>query len=77
MDETRYSVIQDMAYSENRLTGSVTPTKYRYTDQLVKAELDLDYFVARWYDPFLNHWILPYSFNPVPSKHNGLSDTSI
>ncbi len=62
------SVIQYTAFGEIRLTQGITPTKYRYTGQLAQAELGLDYYVARWYDPYLNHWIQPDSIIPDPSK---------
>jgi RHS repeat-associated protein len=55
-DGSLNSVIQYTAYGEIRLTQGVTPTKYRYTGQLAQAELGLDYYVARWYDPALGHF---------------------
>ncbi|MHC1783473.1 MAG: RHS repeat-associated core domain-containing protein [Anaerolineaceae bacterium] len=35
----------------------MTETKYRYTGQLAQDVLGLDYYVARWFDPSLHHFI--------------------
>ncbi|MEN6387256.1 MAG: RHS repeat-associated core domain-containing protein, partial [Phycisphaerales bacterium] len=40
-----------------RETSGVTPTKYRYTGQLLEAEVGLYYYVARWYDPAIMHFV--------------------
>ena len=40
-----------------RASSGLTPTEYRYTGQLEAAELGLYYYVARWYDPYLTHFI--------------------
>ncbi len=39
-----------------RETSGVTPTKYRYTGQLLEAEVGLYYYVARFYDPVTMHF---------------------
>jgi RHS repeat-associated protein len=52
----REALPERSAGREIRLTQGVTPTKYRYTGQLAQAELGLDYYVARWYDPMLGHF---------------------
>jgi RHS repeat-associated protein len=56
-DGSLKSIIQYTAFGEIRLTQGTTPTKYRYTGQLAQAELGLDYYVARWYDPLLSHFV--------------------
>ncbi len=55
-DGTLNSVIQYTAFGEIRLTQGLTPTKYRYTGQLAQAELGLDFYVSRFYDPLLGHF---------------------
>jgi RHS repeat-associated protein len=67
-DGTLNSVIQYTAFGEIRLTQGVTPTKYRYTGQLAQAELGLDYYVARWYDPVLSHFTSADTIIPEPGK---------
>jgi len=47
-----------------RASYGLTPTDYRYTGQLEQAELGLYYYVARWYDPYLNHWVQPDTYVP-------------
>jgi RHS repeat-associated protein len=47
---------------------SITPTKYRYTGQLAQAEMGLDYYVARWYDPLTGHFTSADSIVPDPGK---------
>jgi len=54
------------AFGEVRASYGLTPTDYRYTGQLDVAELGLIYFVARFYDPYLNHWVQPDSIIPDP-----------
>ena len=53
--EIRYS-----AFGEIR-TGSsgTTPTNYKYTGQLSQPELGLDYYIARWYDPYITQFSQP------------------
>jgi RHS repeat-associated protein len=55
---------QYTAFGEIREKSGVTETKYRYTGQLAQDVLGLDYYVARWYDPYLNRWIQPDSIIP-------------
>jgi RHS repeat-associated protein len=62
------STIQYTAYGEIRLTEGVTPTKYRYIGQLAQAELGLDYYVARWYDPVTGHFTSADTIIPEPGK---------
>ena len=47
----------DTAFGEVRDSSGLTPTEYRYTGQMEAAELGLYFYVARWYDPYLNHFI--------------------
>lgn len=44
-------------------TGT-TPTDYMYTGQRQEAEIGLYYYVARWYDPYLNRWTQPDTIIP-------------
>jgi len=50
------STIKYTAFGETRDSSGVTPTKYRYTGQLLEAEVGLYYYVARWYDPVTMHF---------------------
>lgn len=65
---TLNSVIQYTAFGEIRQTQGNTPTKYRYTGQLAQAELGLSFYVSRFYDPYLNHFIQPDTLIPEPGK---------
>jgi len=49
---------------KTRETSGVTPTKYRYTGQLLEAEVGLYYYVARWYDPAIMHFVQADKFIP-------------
>ncbi len=62
------SIIQYTAFGEIRLTQGITPTKYRYTGQLAQAELGLDYYVARWYDPLTAHFTSADTIIPEPGR---------
>jgi YD repeat-containing protein len=42
------STIKYTAFGESRESSGITPTKYRYTGQLLEAEVGLYYYVARW-----------------------------
>ncbi len=53
-------------YGETRYNSGLTPSDYRYTGQLQQAELGLYYYVARWYDPYLNQFIQPDTIVPDP-----------
>jgi RHS repeat-associated protein len=70
-DGTWNSTIQYTAFGEIRLTRGITPTKYRYTGQLAQAEMGLDYYVARFYDPVLGHFTSADSIVPDPGKASG------
>ncbi len=57
------------------MTQGITPTKYRYreasckgTGQLAQAELGLDYYVARWYDPVTSHFTSADTIIPEPGR---------
>jgi RHS repeat-associated protein len=58
--ELRYS-----AFGEVRFSSGTTPTGYQYTGQL-NAEAGLIYYNARFYDPYLNHWVQPDTIIPDP-----------
>jgi RHS repeat-associated protein len=57
MDGTWNSTIQYSAFGEIRTSSGITPTEYRYTGQLRQPELGLYYYVARWYDPQIGHFV--------------------
>jgi RHS repeat-associated protein len=50
-------------WGESRNTSTTMPTKYQFTGQYRETSLGgadgLYYFVARWYDHYLNRWIQP------------------
>ncbi|MHC1781889.1 MAG: RHS repeat-associated core domain-containing protein [Anaerolineaceae bacterium] len=67
-DGTWNSSIQYTAFGEIRATSGLTATKYRYTGQLAQDVLGLDYYLARWYDPTLNHFIQADSLISNPAN---------
>jgi RHS repeat-associated protein len=59
------------AWGEIRYSSGSLPTKYTYTGQYSYAsggEIGLLYYVARFYDPYLNRWISPDVIIPDPSN---------
>jgi RHS repeat-associated protein len=48
-----------------------TATDYLYTSQRNEAEIGLDFYVSRFYDPYLNHWTQPDTI--VPDQADPLS----
>jgi RHS repeat-associated protein len=56
-DGTWNSEIRYTAFGEIRWKDGVTPTQYRFTGQLAQAEVGLAYYVARFYDPALAHFV--------------------
>ncbi len=70
-DGTLNSVIQYTAFGEIRLTQGITPTKYRYTGQLAQAELGLDFYVSRFYDPLTAHFTSADTIIPEPGRSQG------
>ncbi|MHC1784924.1 MAG: RHS repeat-associated core domain-containing protein [Anaerolineaceae bacterium] len=69
-DGTWNSRIQHTAFGEVRATSGLTATKYRYTGQLAQDVLGLDYYVARFFDPLLGHFISADTIIPDPEKSN-------
>lgn len=65
-DGTWNSEIKYTAFGEVRASYGLTPTDYRYTGQLDVAELGLIYFVARFYDPVLTHFVQADTLIPDP-----------
>jgi len=65
------SEIRYTAFGEVRWKDGLTPTEYRFTGQLEQAELGLYFYVARWYDPYLNHFIQADTIVPQPGKAAG------
>jgi RHS repeat-associated protein len=63
-DGTWNSEIKYTAFGEVRASYGLTPTEYRYTGQLEQAELGLIYFVARFYDPVLTHFVQADTYVP-------------
>ena len=60
LSEQRYT-----AFGEVRLSSGETNTPYQYTGQLSQVdEIGLYYYVARWYDPYLNRFLSPDSIVP-------------
>ena len=58
------SEIKYTAFGEVRASNGLTPTEYRYTGQLEQNSLGLYFYVARWYDPYLNHFIQADTYVP-------------
>ncbi len=57
-DGTPHSEVRYTAFGETRYTSQTdTPTDYLYTGQRLEEELGLYYYVARFYDPYLNHFL--------------------
>jgi len=65
-DGTWNSEIKYTAFGEVRASYGLTPTDYRYTGQLEQTELGLIYFVARFYDPVLTHFVQADTLIPDP-----------
>ncbi|MDR3576445.1 MAG: hypothetical protein P4L50_21460 [Anaerolineaceae bacterium] len=53
-DGTFNSELRYSAFGEIRFSSGVVPTNYQYTGQLSQQAIGLDYYVARWYVPFLH-----------------------
>jgi RHS repeat-associated protein len=62
------SELKYTAFGEVRTSSGLTPTEYRYTGQLEAAELGLYFYVARWYDPYLNQFVQPDTIIPEPAN---------
>ncbi|MRR30757.1 RHS repeat-associated core domain-containing protein, partial [bacterium] len=60
------STLRYTAFGEVRAASGTTGTDYRYTGQREESELGLYYYVARWYDAYLNHWTQPDTIVPDP-----------
>ena len=60
--EVRYS-----AYGEVRHADGVTVTDKLYTGQQQEVEIGLSYYIARWYDPAIAHFIQADSVIPQAS----------
>ncbi|HBA92108.1 MAG TPA: hypothetical protein DCZ08_10310, partial [Anaerolineaceae bacterium] len=65
------SSLRYTAFGEVRAASGTTSTDYRYTGQRNEAEIGLYYYVARFYDPYLNHWTQPDTI--VPDPYNPLA----
>jgi len=64
------SVTGEMIYSafgETRFSFGAIPTDRLYTGQY-EAEVGLYFYNARWYDPYLNHFVQPDTIIPDPSN---------
>ena len=59
VNEVRYS-----AFGEMRYLNGETVTDLLYTGQKLQEELGLYYYVARWYDPYLNRFLSPDTIIP-------------
>ncbi len=62
------SQIQYTAFGEIRASAGITETEYRYTGQLRQAEVGLYYYVARFYDPYLNRFAQADTIIPLESQ---------
>ncbi len=67
-DGTWNSEIRYTAFGEVRWKDGVTPTDYRYTGQLEQAEVGLYYYVARFYDPEIAHFVQADTVVPEPGN---------
>ena len=63
VSEVRYSAFGEMRYLDGE-----TVTDLLYTGQKLEEELGLYYYVARWYDPYLNRFLSPDSIIPDPGN---------
>ena len=52
------------AFGEMRYLNGETVTDLLYTGQKLEEELGLYYYVARWYDPYLNRFLSPDTIMP-------------
>ena len=77
VSEVRYSTFpfqgasrsfQDASRGEMRYLNGETVTDLLYTGQKLEEELGLYYYVARWYDPYLNRFLSPDSIIPDPGS---------
>ncbi|NSW52151.1 MAG: RHS repeat-associated core domain-containing protein [Anaerolineae bacterium] len=56
------------AFGEVRFTTGSNPTDYTYSGQRYEEEVGLSYYVARWFDPVLGHFIQADSLIPQPGN---------
>lgn len=56
-DGTFNSELRYSAFGEIRYISGTTPTNYQYTGQLSQQAIGMDFYVARWYDPYLAHFV--------------------
>ena len=56
------------AFGEMRYLNGETVTDLLYTGQKLEEELGLYYYIARWYDPYLNRFLSPDSIIPDPGS---------
>ena len=63
VSEMKYTAFGEV-WSEN----GVSPTDYAYTGQRYEAEFGLSYYVARWYDPQISHFVQADSLIPQPGN---------
>jgi RHS repeat-associated protein len=59
-------------WGETRYTSTTMPTRFQFTGQYREVSLGgaagLYYFVARWYDHYLNRWIQPDNIIPEATQ---------
>ena len=71
LSEVGYTVsrMDYTAFGEVRAETGTSPTDYQYTGQRSYLDsFDLHYYVARWYDPYLNQFIQPDTLIPDPGN---------
>lgn len=66
LTETKYT-----AFGEIRSVNGETVTDKLYTGQQQETELGLDYYVARFYDPQIAHFVQPDSIIPEAGSSKG------
>ncbi|NSW52149.1 MAG: RHS repeat-associated core domain-containing protein [Anaerolineae bacterium] len=59
---------RSFAFGEVRFTTGSNPTDYTYTGQRYEEEVGLSYYIARWFDPVLGHFIQADSLIPQPGN---------
>lgn len=58
------STLKYTAFGEVRYNSGITPTEYRFTNQLEQIEIGLYYYGARWYDSVSAHFVQADTYVP-------------
>jgi RHS repeat-associated protein len=62
-----------MPFGLDRYEANNLNTAYRYTGQRIEDNVDLYYYVSRWYDPVVGRFIQPDSIVPEPGNPQSLN----